>query len=163
CFDISNLQGREIVGSMTVFEDGLPKRAHYRSFGIRGQEGQDDFAAIGEVISRRFARLREGTDDSFGRTPNRVGIDGAKGRLSADAPSSSTSARQSASWRRPRRSSRACPACPPRPHGLCTRNSTRQVAGRRGRQGDAEPYAASSVPPASTWRRKRNVRSVAKI
>src|SRR5262249_30949215 len=51
CFDISNLQGREIVGSMTVFEDGQSKRAHYRSFGIRGLEGQDDFAAIAEVIS----------------------------------------------------------------------------------------------------------------
>jgi excinuclease ABC subunit C len=83
CFDISNLQGREIVGAMTVFEDGQPKRAHYRSFGIRGQDGQDDFAAIGEVISRRFARLVEGTDDSFGRTPNLVVIDGGKGQLAA--------------------------------------------------------------------------------
>jgi excinuclease ABC subunit C len=83
CYDISNLQGREIVGSMTVFEDGQPRRAHYRSFGIRGQEGQDDFAAIAEVISRRFARLREGTDDSFGRTPNLVVIDGGKGQLAA--------------------------------------------------------------------------------
>jgi len=83
CFDISNLQGREIVGAMTVFEDGQPKRAHYRSFRIRGQEGQDDFAAIGEVISRRFLRLQEGTDDSFGRTPNLVVIDGGKGQLAA--------------------------------------------------------------------------------
>jgi excinuclease ABC subunit C len=83
CFDISNLQGREIVGSMTVFEDGQPKRAHYRSFGVRGQAGQDDFAAIAEVVGRRFARLREGTDDSFGRMPNLVVIDGGKGQLGA--------------------------------------------------------------------------------
>jgi len=83
CFDISNLQGREIVGSMAVFEDGQPKRAHYRSFGVRGQEGQDDFAAMGEVVARRFARLREGVDDSFGRMPNLVVIDGGKGQLAA--------------------------------------------------------------------------------
>ena len=83
CFDISNLQGREIVGSMAVFQDGQSKRAHYRSFGVRGQEGQDDFAAIGEVVGRRFARLREGTDDSFGQMPNLVVIDGGKGQLAA--------------------------------------------------------------------------------
>ena len=83
CFDISNLQGREIVGSMSVFQDGQPKRAHYRSFGVRGQEGQDDFAAMAEVVARRFTRLREGTDDSFGRMPNLVVIDGGKGQLSA--------------------------------------------------------------------------------
>src|SRR5579884_3062860 len=46
CFDISNIQGQEIVGSLVVFEDGLPKKAHYRKFSVRGQEGQDDFAAI---------------------------------------------------------------------------------------------------------------------
>ncbi len=83
CFDISNLQGREIVGSMSVFQDGQPKRAHYRSFGVRGQEGQDDFAAIGEVVARRFARLREGADESFGQMPNLVVIDGGKGQLAA--------------------------------------------------------------------------------
>jgi excinuclease ABC subunit C len=83
CFDISNLQGREIVGSMAVFEDAQPRRVHYRSFGVRGQEGQDDFAAMAQVVSRRFARLREGTDDSFGKTPNLVVIDGGKGQLAA--------------------------------------------------------------------------------
>ena len=55
CFDISNTQGSEIVGSMVVFEDGVARKAHYRKFAIRGQAGQDDFAAIGEVIARRFA------------------------------------------------------------------------------------------------------------
>ena len=57
CFDISNIQGREIVGSMSVFVDGAPKKAHYRTFAMRGVEGQDDFAAMAEVVSRRFARL----------------------------------------------------------------------------------------------------------
>ncbi|HEV2590655.1 MAG TPA: excinuclease ABC subunit UvrC [Gaiellaceae bacterium] len=88
CFDISNIQGQEIVGSMVVFEDALPKKGHYRKFAIRESEGQDDFASMREVISRRFARL--GADpastewnESFASTPNLVVIDGGKGQLSA--------------------------------------------------------------------------------
>ncbi len=46
CFDISNIQGQEIVGSMVVFEDAVAKKAHYRKFQVRGQDGQDDFAAM---------------------------------------------------------------------------------------------------------------------
>ncbi len=88
CFDISNLQGREIVGSMVVFEDGVAKNAHYRKFAIREQAGQDDFAAMAEVVSRRFARLAGGAtgadyDESFAATPNLVVIDGGKGQLGA--------------------------------------------------------------------------------
>jgi excinuclease ABC subunit C len=88
CFDISNIQGQEIVGSMVVFEDGVAKKAHYRKFGVRGQESQDDFAAMAEVISRRFARLEAGAiaedyDESFAAAPNLVVIDGGKGQLSA--------------------------------------------------------------------------------
>jgi excinuclease ABC subunit C len=88
CFDISNIQGREIVGSLVVFEDGVAKRAHYRKFAVRGQEGQDDFAAMAEVVSRRFARLAGGAtaedyDESFAAPPNLVVIDGGKGQLSA--------------------------------------------------------------------------------
>ena len=88
CFDISNIQGKEIVGSMVVFEDGVPKKAHYRKFGVREQAGQDDFAAMAEVVSRRFARLAAGVtsdeyDESFATTPNLVVIDGGKGQLSA--------------------------------------------------------------------------------
>jgi len=83
CFDISNLQGREIVGSMVVFEDAQPKRAHYRSFAVRGLEGQDDVAAMAQVVRRRFARLAQGTDDSFAKTPNLVVVDGGKGQLAA--------------------------------------------------------------------------------
>ena len=88
CFDISNIQGREVVGSMVVFEDGQPKKAHYRKFTARTVDGQDDFAAMREVIERRFSRL--GADpasadwnESFASTPNLVVIDGGKGQLSA--------------------------------------------------------------------------------
>ena len=87
CFDVSNIQGEAVVGSMVVFQDGLPKKAHYRKFGVRSLDGQDDFAAMAEVISRRFARLSERSletyDESFAATPSLVVIDGGKGQLSA--------------------------------------------------------------------------------
>jgi excinuclease ABC subunit C len=88
CFDISNIQGQEIVGSMVVFEDGVPKKGHYRKFAVRDLDGQDDFAAMREVIARRFARLSadpgsEEWNESFAATPNLVVIDGGKGQLSA--------------------------------------------------------------------------------
>ena len=88
CFDISNIQGTEIVGSMVVFEDGVARKADYRKFAVRGQAGQDDFAAMAEVVSRRFARLAAGVaaddyDSSFAATPNLVVIDGGKGQLAA--------------------------------------------------------------------------------
>lgn len=88
CFDISNIQGQEVVGSMVVFEDAVAKKGHYRKFAIKGVEGQDDFASMREVISRRFARLNadpgsEEWNESFAATPNLVVIDGGKGQLSA--------------------------------------------------------------------------------
>jgi excinuclease ABC subunit C len=57
CYDISNLGPTDKVGSMVVFEDGLPKRSDYRKFEIKGVPGQDDFASMEEVLRRRFARL----------------------------------------------------------------------------------------------------------
>lgn len=57
CFDISNLQGTEVVGSMVVFEDGLPRKSEYRRFVVRGVEGQNDVASMHEVITRRFRRF----------------------------------------------------------------------------------------------------------
>ena len=84
CFDVSNIQGESIVASMTVFVDGRPRNAHYRSFAIRGQQGQDDVGAMREAVSRRFARLHSGDlDESFSRMPNLVVVDGGKGQLAA--------------------------------------------------------------------------------
>jgi excinuclease ABC subunit C len=57
CFDVSNLQGTEVVASMVVFEDGLARKSDYRRFVIRGVEGQNDVAAMHETITRRFKRL----------------------------------------------------------------------------------------------------------
>jgi excinuclease ABC subunit C len=82
CFDVSNIQGESIVASMTVFVDGRPRTGHYRTFAIRGLEGQDDVGAMREAVSRRFARLRSGdADESFSRMPNLVVVDGGKGQL----------------------------------------------------------------------------------
>jgi excinuclease ABC subunit C len=89
CFVISNTGPTEAVGSMVVFEDGLPKRSDYRQFAIKWSQGQDDFANMGEVIRRRFQRYLEereaGRDDptsrKFAYPPNLVVVDGGKGQL----------------------------------------------------------------------------------
>jgi excinuclease ABC subunit C len=88
CYDISHAMGQDPVGSMVVFQDAVPRKADYRKFGIKtAGDDPDDFAAMAEVISRRFARLSDGTgethDASFAATPNLVVIDGGKGQLSA--------------------------------------------------------------------------------
>jgi excinuclease ABC subunit C len=57
CYDISNLQGTEVVASMVVFEDGLARKGEYRRFVIKGVDGQNDVASMHEVITRRFRRL----------------------------------------------------------------------------------------------------------
>ncbi|MFC8291800.1 excinuclease ABC subunit UvrC [Streptomyces sp. NPDC057242] len=56
CFDVSHLQGEDVVASMVVFEDGLPRKSEYRRFQIKGFEGQDDVRSMHEVIGRRFKR-----------------------------------------------------------------------------------------------------------
>jgi excinuclease ABC subunit C len=59
CYDVSNLQGNDVVASMVVFEDGLARKSEYRRFVIRGSAGQGDTASISEVITRRFRRYLE--------------------------------------------------------------------------------------------------------
>ena len=87
CYDISTIQGSDTVGSMVVFEDGLPKKSEYRRFKIRGFTGQDDFAAMEEVLRRRFAayvvdRDRPAEDRGrFAYAPSLVVIDGGAGQL----------------------------------------------------------------------------------
>jgi excinuclease ABC subunit C len=94
CFDVSNLMGTHNVASMVVFEGGAPKKSDYRRFRIRELESgrADDFAAMGEVLSRRsgqFLTQREKSpydadrDPSFAALPNLIVIDGGTGQLNA--------------------------------------------------------------------------------
>ena len=87
-YDISNLGPSDKVGSMVVFEDGLPKRSDYRKFRIRGVAGQDDFASMQEMLRRRFTRLvaeqeRPAGERSrrFSYPPALVVVDGGRGQL----------------------------------------------------------------------------------
>ncbi len=90
CYDISTTQGVEVVGSMVVFEHGVPKKSHYRRFKIRSVEGQDDYASMREVLTRRFDRWRrivggelKGTRGSqaWVKLPDLLVVDGGKGQL----------------------------------------------------------------------------------
>lgn len=74
CYDISNFQGKETVASQVVFEEGVPVKDHYRRYKIRGVEGQNDYASMKEVLTRRF-RHEEYEE------PQLLVIDGGKGQL----------------------------------------------------------------------------------
>lgn len=76
CFDISNFQGGFAVGSMVTFDEGEPDTARYRRFRIKSVVGQDDFASMFEVLSRRY---RHGADK--GDVPDLLVIDGGRGQL----------------------------------------------------------------------------------
>ncbi len=79
CFDISHLQGSEVVGSAVTFRNGEPDKNEYRRFRVRGDWGNDDFRSMGEVVRRYFRRrLDEGRP-----LPELVLIDGGRGQLSA--------------------------------------------------------------------------------
>ncbi len=81
-YDISNLGDRYAVGSMVVLEDGKPTSSEYRQFRIRDVKGQNDFAMMQEVITRRFRRAETG-DIKFNKLPDLMLIDGGKGQLSS--------------------------------------------------------------------------------
>ncbi|HZC32921.1 MAG TPA: excinuclease ABC subunit UvrC, partial [Candidatus Bathyarchaeia archaeon] len=87
CYDISNIQGSDTVGSMVVFEEGKPRTGEYRRFKIRTVEGPNDFASHQEVLRRRFHRARsgeEGTEEALRwAMPDLVIIDGGRGQVSA--------------------------------------------------------------------------------
>jgi excinuclease ABC subunit C len=80
CFDVSNIQGSDVVASMVVFEGALPKKSDYRKFRVKGLSGTpDDFASMHEVVGRRYRRLLEEGKE----LPDLVLIDGGKGQLGA--------------------------------------------------------------------------------
>ncbi|MAK24235.1 MAG: excinuclease ABC subunit C [Acidimicrobiaceae bacterium] len=87
CYDMSHLQGTDYVGSMVVLEDAVPRKSEYRRFKIRDVGGNDDFAAMEEVLYRRFRNLlaeREAPGEAPGKfayPPQLVVVDGGKGQL----------------------------------------------------------------------------------
>ncbi|HYH92292.1 MAG TPA: excinuclease ABC subunit UvrC, partial [Candidatus Saccharimonadales bacterium] len=87
CYDISNFQGSESVGSMVVFEDGKPRSGEYRRFRIRTVEGPNDFASHQEVLRRRFRTVKAGEEGNEEERrwamPDLVIVDGGKGQVSA--------------------------------------------------------------------------------
>ena len=97
CYDISHIQGTNVVGSMVVFQNGKPKTSHYRRFKIKTVDGVDDYASMQEMLRRRFKRLADvrlhnerqafdegnSTSDVWSIVPELVIIDGGKGHLSA--------------------------------------------------------------------------------
>ncbi len=87
-YDISNLMGSENVAGMVVFRNGRPYKSSYRRFSIKGFEGQDDYASMHEVLTRRFEEyLKEkDTGEGFGRLPDLILLDGGKGQVSAVRP-----------------------------------------------------------------------------
>jgi len=82
CFDISNLQGREAVGSMVVFRDGEPEKSSYRRFRIRSVRGQDDCAMLAEVLERRCRRARQASGGAQ-TLPELIVVDGGPAQLGA--------------------------------------------------------------------------------
>ncbi|MEV6484270.1 excinuclease ABC subunit UvrC [Streptomyces sp. NPDC051576] len=104
CYDISHLQGDDVVASMVVFEDGLSRKSEYRRFQIKGFEGQDDVRSMHEVITRRFRRYlaekektgewvdgdepadlkdEEGRPKRFAYPPQLVVVDGGQPQVAA--------------------------------------------------------------------------------
>ena len=95
CYDISNIQGQLSTGSMVVFVHGVPSKQDYRRFRIKTVQGADDYAAMAEVLSRRFARAAEhaaqkdtmppspGAENRWAIMPDLVLIDGGRGQLHA--------------------------------------------------------------------------------
>ncbi len=86
CFDISNISSTHIVASMVRFRNGVPDRANYRTYRIKGISHQDDFASMAEVVRRRYGRvLREQTESGppVILLPNLIIVDGGKGQLSS--------------------------------------------------------------------------------
>src|SRR5271165_4997415 len=82
CYDMSHMQGTDYVGSMVVFEDGLPKRSDYRRFKVSAVQGNDDYGAMHEVLTRRLRRLFETPGDTG--APTELGTDPAGASEAAD-------------------------------------------------------------------------------
>ncbi|MBU5462176.1 excinuclease ABC subunit UvrC [Lachnoclostridium sp. MSJ-17] len=83
-YDISNLNGSENVAGMIVYQNGRPLKSAYKKFKIKGFEGQDDYASMAEVLTRRFEEYRRAENaEGFGRLPDLILLDGGAGQVHA--------------------------------------------------------------------------------
>jgi excinuclease ABC subunit C len=82
CYDVSHVQGTDVVGALVVFEDGRPRKDAYRRFRIKGGERNDDFANMRQVLVRRFRRVEQ-SDGAGWPQPDLVIVDGGRGQLTA--------------------------------------------------------------------------------
>ncbi|MEE1218766.1 MAG: excinuclease ABC subunit UvrC [Ruminococcus sp.] len=84
-YDISNLSGSDNVAGMIVYKNGKPLKSAYKKFKIKGFDGQDDFASMAEVLTRRFEEYykADNNDEGFGKLPDLILLDGGKGQISA--------------------------------------------------------------------------------
>lgn len=84
-YDISNLAGTENVAGMIVYKNGKSLKSAYKKFKIKGFEGQDDYASMAEVITRRFDEYYKAEDktEGFGKLPDLILLDGGKGQVAA--------------------------------------------------------------------------------
>lgn len=80
-YDISNISGVQSVGSMVVYEQGLPKKSDYRKFKIRTVMGPNDYASMKEVLTRRFVHSQEEKDTRFQKLPQLILMDGGRGQV----------------------------------------------------------------------------------
>ncbi len=161
CYDVSHIQGTEIVASMVVFEDGLARKGEYRRFVIRDQEGSDDVAAMHEVITRRFRRLLDeqaqvGGADGRGRSDARRPRHRPAAEVRLCARAGRGRRRRTPGGRRPARARRARHRRHP-----CLRAGEAAgggVVARRGRPGHPAAVVRGPLPPAAGPRRGAPVR-----
>ena len=147
CFDISTIQGESIVGSMVVFEDAVPKKAHYRKFGVRGAgRARTTSRRWREVISRRFARLaragraerlrrglRGGAEPRRDRRRQGPALGGARGDAGVRPAARRRDRAREARWRRcscRAAPTRSCSTATRRGCSCCSGSATRRTASR---------------------------------
>ena len=80
-YDISNISGVQSVGSMVVYENGIPKKSDYRKFKIKTVIGPNDYASMKEVLTRRFNRGVDEKDTGFNKLPDIILMDGGRGQV----------------------------------------------------------------------------------
>ena len=148
CYDMSHIQGTDYVGSMVVVEDGLPKKSDYRRFKVRSVPGNDDFAAMEEVLTRRLSAYLSERAKPVGERPGQVLLPAA---AAAGRRREGTAQRRrpGAGGAGPRRGD---------PGGLAGQAVRGGVPARRGRPGAGAPRVRGALPAAAHPRRGPPVR-----